>query len=155
MRVLTQNQPSKLGSTARVCHSGMDRGTQRLADGARSDSLGASHWMSPGIGCAAWRELVEAEGLQPGVRRAGCRGEAGRTCADHDGADRMTCLSAHQPVFHVAAGILRADLFASGAPVHVLVSAAGEIALIGVLSFHVAGLGRRLERTALLRRGAR
>ena len=54
----------------------------------------------------------------------------------------------------IAAGIVRADLFADGAPIHVLLSAAGEIALVGVLSFHVIGLGRRLRRTALLRRSA-
>jgi hypothetical protein len=52
----------------------------------------------------------------------------------------------------IAAGVVRADLFAHGAPVHVLLAAAGEIALIGLLSFHVAGLGRRLRRTASLRR---
>jgi hypothetical protein len=52
----------------------------------------------------------------------------------------------------IGAGIVRADLFANGAPVHVLLSAAGEVALIGVLSFHVIGLGRRLRRTAMLRR---
>lgn len=54
----------------------------------------------------------------------------------------------------IAAGFVRADLFANGAPIHVLLSAAGEIALIGVLSFHVIGLGRRLRRTAGLRRSA-
>jgi len=54
----------------------------------------------------------------------------------------------------IAAGIVRADLFANGAPVHVLLSAAGEITLIGLLSFHVIGLGWRLRRTALLRREA-
>lgn len=52
----------------------------------------------------------------------------------------------------IGAGIVRADLFAGGAPIHVLLSAAAEIALIGVLSFHVVGLGRRLRRTAMLRR---
>jgi hypothetical protein len=52
----------------------------------------------------------------------------------------------------IAAGVVRADLFAQGAPVHVLLAAAGEIALIGLLSFHVVGLGRRLRRTAGLRR---
>jgi hypothetical protein len=52
----------------------------------------------------------------------------------------------------IAAGIVRADLFANGAPLHVLLSAAGEIALIGALSFHVVGLGRCLRRTAVLRR---
>jgi HAAS len=54
-------------------------------------------------------------------------------------------------VASIGAGIVRADLFANGAPLHVLLSAAGEIALVGVLSFHVMGLGRRLKRTALLR----
>lgn len=55
-------------------------------------------------------------------------------------------------VTSIGAGIVRADMFAGGAPLHVLVSAAGEIALIGMLSFHVIGLGRRLRRMALLRR---
>ena len=52
----------------------------------------------------------------------------------------------------IGAGIVRAGLFASGAPLHVLLAAAGEIALIGLLFFHVVGLGRSLRRTALLRR---
>jgi hypothetical protein len=52
----------------------------------------------------------------------------------------------------IAAGIFRAGLFVEGAPLHVLLAAAGEIALIGLLSFHVIGLGRRLRRTATLRR---
>jgi hypothetical protein len=52
----------------------------------------------------------------------------------------------------IGAGIVRADLFANGAPIHVLLSAAGEVALIGVLLFHVIGLGRRLRRMAVLRR---
>lgn len=52
----------------------------------------------------------------------------------------------------VAAGIVRAGLFVDGAPLHVLLPAAGEIALIGLLLFHVVGLGRSLKRTALLRR---
>jgi hypothetical protein len=52
----------------------------------------------------------------------------------------------------IAAGIFRAGLFVEGAPLHVLLSAAGEIALIGLLSFHVIGLGRRLRCTAMLRR---
>lgn len=52
----------------------------------------------------------------------------------------------------IGAGIVRADLFAQGAPVHVLFAAAGEVALLGLLSFHVVGLGRRLRRTASLRR---
>jgi hypothetical protein len=55
-------------------------------------------------------------------------------------------------VASIGAGIVRADLFANGAPIHVVLSAAGEVALIGVLSFHVIGLGRRLRRTASLRR---
>jgi hypothetical protein len=55
-------------------------------------------------------------------------------------------------VASIGAGIVRADLFASGAPIHVLLSAAGEIALVGLLLFHVIGLGRRLKRTATLRR---
>jgi len=52
----------------------------------------------------------------------------------------------------IAAGIFRAGLFIGGAPLHVLLAAAGEIALIGLLSFHVVGFGRRLRRTAMLRR---
>jgi hypothetical protein len=52
----------------------------------------------------------------------------------------------------IGAGILRAGLFADGAPLHVLLAAAGEIALIGLLLFRVVGLGRSLRRTALLRR---
>ena len=52
----------------------------------------------------------------------------------------------------IAAGIVRAGLFVEGAPLHVLLAAAGEIALIGLLLFHVVGLGRSLRRTALLRR---
>ena len=57
-------------------------------------------------------------------------------------------------VASVAAGILRAGLFVEGAPLHVLLAAAGEIALIGLLSFQVIGLGRRLRRAAMLRRAA-
>lgn len=52
----------------------------------------------------------------------------------------------------ITAGIARAGLFADGAPLHVLLAAAGEIALIGLLSWHVFGLHRRLRRTAALRR---
>lgn len=52
----------------------------------------------------------------------------------------------------IAAGIVRAGLFVEGAPLHVLLAAAGEIALVGLLLFHVVGLGRSLRRTALLRR---
>jgi hypothetical protein len=54
----------------------------------------------------------------------------------------------------IAAGIVRAGLFVEAAPLHVLLTATGEIALIGLLSFHVIGLGRRLRRTAMLRRTA-
>ena len=54
----------------------------------------------------------------------------------------------------IAAGIARAGLFVEAAPLHVLLTAAGEIALIGLLSFYVIGLGRRLRRTAMLRRAA-
>jgi hypothetical protein len=52
----------------------------------------------------------------------------------------------------IAAGIVRARLFVDGAPLHVLLAAAGEIALIALLSWHVFGLHRRLRRTAILRR---
>jgi len=60
------------------------------------------------------------------------------------------CLAAL--VASIAAGIVRAGLFVEGAPLPVLMAAAGEIALIGLLLFHVVGLGHRLKRTALLRR---
>ena len=62
------------------------------------------------------------------------------------------CLAAL--IASIVAGIVRAGLFVEGAPPHVLLSAAGEIALIGLLSFHVIRLGRRLRRTAALRRAA-
>jgi len=52
----------------------------------------------------------------------------------------------------IAAGIVRAGLFVDGAPLHVLLAAAGEVALIALLSWHVFGLHRRLRRTAILRR---
>ena len=52
----------------------------------------------------------------------------------------------------IAAGIFRAGLFVAGAPLPVLLAAAGEVALIGLLLFHVMGLGRSLRRTARLRR---
>jgi len=55
-------------------------------------------------------------------------------------------------VASIAAGIVRAALFVQSAPWHVLLTAASEIALLGLLSFHVIGLGRRLRRTAGLRR---
>jgi len=54
----------------------------------------------------------------------------------------------------IAAGIVRAGLFVDGAPLHVLLAAAGEVALIALLSWHVFGLHRRLRRTAILRRAA-
>ena len=60
------------------------------------------------------------------------------------------CLAAL--IASIAAGIVRAGLFVDGAPLPVLLAAAGEIALIGLLLFHVVGLGRRLKRTAMLRR---
>lgn len=52
----------------------------------------------------------------------------------------------------IAAGIVRAGLFVDGAPPHVLLAAAGELALITLLSRHVFGLHRHLRRTANLRR---
>jgi hypothetical protein len=52
----------------------------------------------------------------------------------------------------IAAGIVRAGLFVEGAPLPVLLAAAGEIALIGLLLFHVMGVERCLRRTAVLRR---
>ncbi len=52
----------------------------------------------------------------------------------------------------IAAGLLKAGLFAGGAPLHVLLTAAAEVALIGVLTAHVFSLGMRLRRTAPLRR---
>lgn len=52
----------------------------------------------------------------------------------------------------IAAGIFRAGLFAEGTPLPVLMAAAGEIALVGLLLFHVVSLGRSLRRTAMLRR---
>jgi len=54
-------------------------------------------------------------------------------------------------VASVAAGFVRADLLL-GAPLHVLIPAAAEVLLLGVLSF-VVGLGIRIRRTAALRRG--
>ena len=56
-------------------------------------------------------------------------------------------------VASIAAGICRAGLFlGAAAPLQVLLAAAVEIALIGLLAFQVVGLGRRLRRTAALRR---
>jgi hypothetical protein len=53
----------------------------------------------------------------------------------------------------IAAGMVRADLFLQGAPLPVLLAAAGEIALVALLAFHVIGFSRRLRRTASLRGG--
>jgi hypothetical protein len=55
----------------------------------------------------------------------------------------------------VAAGFVRADLFAEGAPVHVVLAAAGEVALLGLLTFYIASFGRQLKRTAVLRGAGR
>jgi len=55
----------------------------------------------------------------------------------------------------IAAGFVRASLFAAGAPLGVLLPAAVEFALVGLLAWHVAGLGRRLRQTAALRRTVR
>jgi hypothetical protein len=53
----------------------------------------------------------------------------------------------------IAAGICRAGLFlGAAAPLPVLLAAAIEVALVGLLAFQVVGLGRRLRRTATLRR---
>jgi hypothetical protein len=53
----------------------------------------------------------------------------------------------------IGAGIFRAGLFVESLPLHVVLSAAGEVALTGMLLFNVIGLGRRLRQTAMLRRG--
>jgi hypothetical protein len=55
----------------------------------------------------------------------------------------------------IAAGLVRAELMMGGAPLAVLLPTLGELALMALLSFHVATLGRRLRRTAALRRLAR
>lgn len=51
----------------------------------------------------------------------------------------------------IAAGIVRAGLFDQGVPLLVLLAAAGEFALLGLLLVEVVGFGRRLRRTASLR----
>ena len=51
----------------------------------------------------------------------------------------------------IAAGIVRAGLFDQGAPLLVLLAAAGEFALLGLLLVEVVGFSRRLRRTAALR----
>ena len=58
-------------------------------------------------------------------------------------------------VVSIAADIVRSGLFEGGAPLHVVLSAAAEIALIALLSRHVIGLGRRIKRTATARRAGR
>jgi len=57
-------------------------------------------------------------------------------------------------VASIGAGFVRADLFAAGPPLTVMLAAAGEVALVGLLSIHVVGLGRRLKRAAMLRGAA-
>lgn len=51
----------------------------------------------------------------------------------------------------IAAGVVRAGLFDQGVPLPVLLAAAGEFALLGLLLVEVVGFGRRLRRTASLR----
>ena len=51
----------------------------------------------------------------------------------------------------IAAGVVRAGLFDQGVPPLVLLAAAGEFALLGLLLVEVVGFGRRLRRTASLR----
>ena len=79
-----------------------------------------------------------------------CVGGIGWLAFRHSLLPLAVCLCALSA--SIAAGILRAGVFVERAPLDVLLSAAGEIALIGLLSFHVVGLGRRLRRTATLRR---
>ena len=55
----------------------------------------------------------------------------------------------------IAAGFVRADLFTDGAPLSVLLTAAGEVALVGLLFWRVVGLGQRLRCTAMLRGAGR
>lgn len=52
----------------------------------------------------------------------------------------------------IAAGFVRADLFAGGAPPHVLLPAAAEVVLVGLLGWRVVDLGRRVRRTETLKR---
>ncbi|MCA0302137.1 MAG: hypothetical protein LCH95_06995 [Proteobacteria bacterium] len=52
----------------------------------------------------------------------------------------------------IVAGVLRADLFGSGAPPWVVLPAVAEIAMLVVLLAHLAGWLRRLKQTAALRR---
>lgn len=55
----------------------------------------------------------------------------------------------------IIAGLVRAELFMRTAPLAVLLPTVVELALMMLLSFHVAVLGRRLRRTGALRRFAR
>ena len=55
-------------------------------------------------------------------------------------------------VSSIAAGFVRVDLFAGGAPPHVLLPAAAEVALVGLLAWRLVDLGRRVRRTTGLRR---
>ena len=79
-----------------------------------------------------------------------CVGVVGWLAFRHSLLPLAVCLCALSA--SIAAGILRAGIFVEQAPPHVLLSAAAEIALIGLLSFHVVGLAWRLRRTAMLRR---
>jgi hypothetical protein len=54
-------------------------------------------------------------------------------------------------VASVAAGVVRAGLFDQGVPLLVLLAAAGEFALLGLLLIEVVNFGRRLRRTASFR----
>ena len=66
------------------------------------------------------------------------------------------------PTYHLAVVVddylmeishaFRGEEWLPSAPVHVLLTAAGEIALIGLLSLHIVRLGRRSWRAALLGR---
>lgn len=55
-------------------------------------------------------------------------------------------------VASIVAGFVRADLFAGGAPLHVLLPAAAEVALVGLLAWRLVDLGRCVRRTTGLRR---
>lgn len=54
----------------------------------------------------------------------------------------------------IIAGIVRVGLLDQGAPLPVLLAAAGELALLGLLLVEVVGFGRRLRRTSSLRGAA-
>jgi hypothetical protein len=104
---------------------------------------------------AMWLDDGAAFALAPLVDRyafvaAIAVGAVGWFASRHSLVTLLVCLGGLSA--SIAAGIVRAGLFAQGAPLYVLLAAAGEIALVGLLSFHVIGLGRRLRRTAGLRR---